>query len=101
MSTLITVVAKLPTYVDWLEQHYPDCELAWFQNPSEFLELFSKMESSGRLKVIISDKKLPIISKALIIGPTQLGFNYSTEELKLLIDNAIVVHEAVPNVAFA
>lgn len=100
MSTLITVVAQLPTHVDWLEKHYPECELAWFKKPSEFLELFPKMESSGKLQVIITEKKLPILTKALIIGPNQLGLGYSTDELQILIDNALAVNEPLPAVAF-
>lgn len=101
MSTLIVVVAELPTHVDWLEKHYTNCELAWFKTSGDFLELFSKMENSGRLKVIISEERLPVLTKALIIGPNQLGLNYSSDELKILVDNALIVHEPIANVAFA
>lgn len=101
MSTLIVVVAELPTHIEWLERHYIDCELAWFKDAEGFLEMFPRMETSGRLKVIISEEKLPVVSKALIIGPMQLSLNYSTDELKLLIDNALQVHEPFPAAAFA
>ena len=101
MQPIISVVAALPTRIKWLEDNYPNCELTWFKTTDDFMELFQEMEKSGRLQVIISEDKVPILSKALLIGPSQLQMGYSHEEIKFLIDNALVVHEAPAIAAFA
>ena len=101
MSTLIVVVAKLPTHIDWLEQNYPDAELAWFKDAEGFMEMFPRMEKSGRLRVIISEEKLLILSKALLLGPDQLALSYSPQEKRLLIDNALAIHEPLAALAYA
>lgn len=98
MQPVIAVVAQLPTRIKWLETNYSSCELTWSKDTEDFMDCFQEMETSGRLRVVLSEARLPILTKALLIGPTQLSI-YSEEELKFLISNAVTTFEALLNVA--
>lgn len=99
MNSIIAVVADLPTRIEWVEKHYTNCELAWFKTIEDMMELFPKMEQSGRLQVIITEQPLNISTQAMVLGPTQLSLGYSDSDLRMLIDNALTV--AQPLAAYA
>jgi hypothetical protein len=100
MQSIIVVVADLPTRIEWFEKNYPHCELAWFKNMKEFLEVFPAMERSGRLQVIVTEESFTQPTAAMVLGPTQLSMGYSDADIRMLIDNALTV-VSLPAVAYA